>query len=410
MDFVVPKLSATMEAAVVARWLKQAGDTVRLGEALIEIETDKATMEVEAPADGTLEVVLAKEGDELPIGGVLARIRVAGSTEPATEVRPEPVAETAAAPLAKVAQAAPPAPARPTAQPAAAAPARLLASPLARRLGEIHAVDLARLKGSGPHGRIRKRDVLEAVEARETAPAPVTRPLAAGAEPLTPMRTQIAQSVSLSRRTIPSFVLDRWVETIAIDRARAIHGQQIEQASGIKLTFTDFLLQALADALGTQPGLLDRWQEEDGRPARIRGGSVDIGLVVSVPNGVMIPVLRDLAGKSLGAISALRQAAVQRARFGRLAAQDYDPVSISVSNIGKGGADRFEAIISPGQTAILAVGRQHEKVVARSGAIAVASGVNLTLSVDHRLIDGRDGADFLETLADRMQLGPWSAA
>ncbi|MBN9269282.1 MAG: 2-oxo acid dehydrogenase subunit E2, partial [Mesorhizobium sp.] len=363
-----------------------------------------------APADGTLEVVLAKEGDELPIGGLLARIRVAGSTEPATEVRPEPVAETAATPLAKVAQAAPPAPARPTAQPGAAAPARLLASPLAKRLGEIHAVDLARLKGSGPHGRIRKRDVLEAVEARETGPAPVTRPLAAGAEPLTPMRTQIAQSVSLSRRTIPSFVLDRWVETIAIDRARAIHGQQIEQASGIKLTFTDFLLQALADALGTQPGLLDRWQEEDGRPARIRGGSVDIGLVVSVPNGVMIPVLRDLAGKSLGAISALRQAAVQRARFGRLAAQDYDPVSISVSNIGKGGADRFEAIISPGQTAILAVGRQHEKVVARSGAIAVASGVNLTLSVDHRLIDGRDGADFLETLADRMQLGPWSAA
>lgn len=421
MDFLLPKLSSTMETAKVSRWYKAAGDSVKMGENLVEIETDKAALDVESPVDGVVEALIAEPGAELEIGALLARLRTkddAAAQDKATQApakeAPRPVAPAGAAQ----------APAAPSSGAARPAPPRLLASPLAKRLAGLHAVDLSSLKGSGPQGRIRKRDVLAAAEAkaREASPpqaahttaAPAAEPaapmpFAGGAEPLSPMRSRIAASVTLSRQTIPSFVLDRWVETAALTRARDYFGEEVEQAGGIRLTFTDFLLQALADCLAQAPHMLDRYVEEGGRPARIRTQAVDIGLVVAVPEGVMIPVLHDLAGKPLAAVAAARQAAVQRARSGRLAQADYAPYSIALSNVGRAGADRFEAIIGPGQSSILAIGREHEKVVARSGAIAIASGVNLTLSVDHRLIDGVVGAEFLGQLADRIQLGPWTA-
>jgi pyruvate dehydrogenase E2 component (dihydrolipoamide acetyltransferase) len=403
MDFLLPKLSATMEAAKVSRWLKTVGDSVRMGEPLVELETDKTAMEVESPVDAILEAVLAAEGDEVPIGEPLARLRTASdtqttpkSTEPAAVVTPAPIA---AAP--KVAA---------TSKLAEAAPPRVLASPLAKHLAGIHGVDISGLSGSGPNGRVRKRDVLAAAgaEAIKSGAIPQAVALSANVEQLSTIRRAIAQSVALSRRTIPSFVLDRWVETVAIDRARTMFGPEAQQATGVKLTFTDFLLQAMADSLAQTPRLLDRWHEEEGRAARARSATIDIGLVVALADGVMIPVLRDLKGKTLGEIASARQAAVQRARSGRLMSSDSGLASISLSNISKGGADRFEAIINPEQTAILAVGREHEKVVARSGAIVVGKGVNLTLSVDHRLIDGIVGAEFLGVLADRLELGPWS--
>jgi pyruvate dehydrogenase E2 component (dihydrolipoamide acetyltransferase) len=290
--------------------------------------------------------------------------------------------------------------------------ARVLASPLARRLAAERGLDLGSLRGTGPHGRVRRRDVLAASASRPVSTvgrAPAASRHGETAEPLTPMRAGIAESVSLSRRTIPSFALDRWVETGAIEAARLAHGAAIEQATGIKPTATDFLLQAMADTLATLPAILDRFTEANGRPGRISPATVDIGLVVAVPGGMMIPVVRDLAGKSLGEIARLRQAAVLRVRAGRLVAADAEPVSISLSNLGRSGIDRFEAIVSPGQTSILAAGRQHERVVPRGGAIAIARGMNLTFSVDHRLIDGRAGAEFLALLADRIERGPWTA-
>jgi pyruvate dehydrogenase E2 component (dihydrolipoamide acetyltransferase) len=224
------------------------------------------------------------------------------------------------------------------------------------------------------------------------------------------MRVRIAESVALSRRTIPSFALDRWVESRAIAKARDAFGRDVEQATGIKLTATDFLLQAMADTLAGQPAILDRWAERNGQPHRESLQKVNIGLVVAVSDGLLIPVIADAAGRSIGAIAELRRAAVQRARAGRLAAVDAEPASIALSNLGRNsGVDRFEAIISPGHSSILAVGREHERVVARGGAIAVAEGFNLTFSVDHRLIDGRAAANFLSALADRIEFGPWSA-
>jgi len=381
MDLLVPKLSATMETATVLRWLKKPGERVRIGEPIVELETDKAALEVESPGEGTLAVVAA-EGAVLPIGARLATIGGDTATSPA--------------------------------------PTRVPASPLARKLAEMHGVDLARITGSGPHGRRRKRDVLGAAEvavppraAPIPAAAPSARPLqgteGGAVEPLSPMRRRIAEAVALSRRTIPAFALDRWVETRAITAARQALGPEIERASGIRLTLTDFLVQALADTLGAMPRLLGRFVEAEGGPARVTPASIDIGLVVATEDGMTIPKLRDLRGQSLRAIAALRQAAVQRARAGRLTAADAEPVSLTLSNLGAGGADRFEAIIEPGQSSIVAVGREHERVIARGGAIVVARGLILTVSVDHRVIDGRRGAEFLGLLAERIERGPWTA-
>ncbi len=409
MDFLLPKLSATMEVAVIGRWLKAVGDTVKTGEPLVELETDKATMEVESPVDGTVAELTAEAGAELAVGAVLARFRTAG--EPANAGPSE------AAPVA--AKASPAAP-KPSAASRPAPGTRLLASPMARRLAGLHDVDLSTLTGSGPHGRIRARDVLAAAGGTSSvpaapqlvdSPAPAitpAQPLPANAEPLSPMRSRIATAVSLSRRTIPSFVLDRWIDTTAVARARTMFAAELEQSGGGKLTFTDFLIQALADCLAQSPRMLVRHAGEGAPPALIRSTSVDIGLVVAVEDGVMIPVLRDLQGKSLAAIAAARQAAVQRARAGRLSQADGEPASLSLSNVGRAGADRFEAIIQPGESSIIAIGREHERVVPRAGGIAVSSGINATLSVDHRLIDGVTGAAFLGSLADRIELGPWS--
>ena len=402
MDFTVPKLSATMETVTVLRWLKQIGDKVVVGEPLVELETDKATMEVESPADGILEAVLGAEGEELSVGAVLARLRIAG--ESASPKQTISTMTTAAAPVRAV----DPIVKLPRSS-AQASGSRILASPFAKRLAKMSGTDLNNLGLASPLTRIRGRDVVAALQAAE-AKEKLATPASAHFEPFSAMRRQIAQSVALSRQTIPYFVIDRWVDTTAIEQAREPLGHEIERSIGIKPTLTDFLLRALAEAFVVHPRVLDRWREENGRAGRMRVSSIDIGLVVAVTDGVMIPVLRELAGKSIREIAQARHDAVERARSGRLLQADLRPVSFSVSNLGRNGADRFEAIIYPHQSGILAVGRQHERVVARAGGIAAAKGVNLTLSLDHRVIDGLPGAEFMHTLAERLERGPWSAA
>ncbi len=273
----------------------------------------------------------------------------------------------------------------------------------------MNGVDLRTLAAANPLRRIRGRDVSAALEARD-AKAALAAPAPAEFEPFSPMRRQIAELVTLSRRTIPSFVIDRWVETTAIDQARASLGRELGRSIGVKPTLTDFLLAALAQSFVVHPRILGRWHEVNGDAGNMLASSVDIGLVVALAEGVMIPALRDLAGKSVHEIAQTRRDAVQRARSGRLLEADFAPVSFSVSNLGASGADRFEAIVHPGQSGILAVGRQHERVVARASGIDVARGVNLTLSVDHRVIDGLLGAQFINTLAERVERGPWTAS
>jgi pyruvate dehydrogenase E2 component (dihydrolipoamide acetyltransferase) len=411
MDFLVPRLSATMESATVLRWLKRAGERVRMGEPLVELETDKAAIEVEAPADGTLESILAPEGTQLPIGGALGRLVASGAAPAPKAAASAPASPAPVLAAAKEPGAAPvplPSAVLPSPAPAASAASRVPASPLARRLAGNAGLDLNRLTGSGPGGRIRKRDVLAALSPRGERPPLLIGPAPVGS--LSPMRVKIAEAVTLSRRTIPAFALDRWVETSALDHAHQELGPRIERDAGVKVTVTDLLLQAMADTLTGQPAILDRWIEEGGQPQRLSPGSIDIGLVVSVEGGMMIPVLANLGGRSLAEIACARRDAIQRVRTARLSAADSAPASISLSNLGKSNVDRFEAIINPGQSSILAVGRVHERVIARGGTPAVARGVNLTFSVDHRLIDGVIGAEFLGALADRIEFGPWSSS
>ncbi len=424
MDFLVPKLSATMESAKVLRWLKQPGDRIRSGEPLVELETDKAAMEVESPVDGVLGAIAAPEGVDVAVGGKLGDIaEAAGSAPPAAAKAPaqpppkEPPAPAAKRAPASVATTPAAAPQSVPAQPAVISkggPARILASPLARRLAREQGLDLAalaRVKG----GRVRKADILAARRSAAVAPtvgqllSPQVAASDGTAVPLSAMRARIAETVTVSRQTIPAFALDRFVSTEAIARAKATIGADIEREAGIRLTLTDFFLQALADTLFHNPAMLQRFADAGGRPGSVRDSTVDIGLVVSVEGGMMIPVLPNLGGRSLAEIGIARRDATQRVRSGRLVAGDGAPVPIALSNLSRGGADRFEAIIGPGQSSVLAVGREHEAVVARGGMPVVVTGVHLTLSVDHRLIDGVVGATFLGQLADRIEFGPWQA-
>jgi len=420
MDFLVPKLSATMESAKVLRWLKQPGDKIRSGDPLVELETDKAAMEVESPVDGVLGAIAAPEGVDVAIGGKLADIAEAAGSAPPAPAKPAappqqkpPPAPAARAPAPSPPAAPTPAPAQPAAASKGGAP-RILASPLARRLAREQGLDLAAL-ARAKDGRVRKADILAARRSAAVAPTvgqllPPQFAVSDGtAVPLTSMRARIAETVTVSRQTIPAFSLDRFVSTEAIARARATIGADIERDAGIRLTTTDFFLQALADTLFHNPAMLQRFADAGGRPGSVRDGSVNIGLVVAVEGGMMIPVVADIGGRSLAEIGIARRDATQRVRSGRLSAGDGTPVPIALSNLSRGGADRFEAIIGPGQSSVLAVGREHEAVVARGGQPVVVTGVHLTLSVDHRLIDGVVGATFLGQLADRIEFGPWQA-
>ena len=406
MDFLVPKLSATMESAKVLRWLKEAGQRVRQGEALVELETDKAAIEVEAPADGTLESILAPEGTELPIGAALGRLTTSGA-EPAASASPAKAAPT------HIVKAKKPAPA-PTSTPAPASPAaglRIPASPLARRLAGDAGIELKGLSGSGPGGRIRKRDILAALGARGHAPAARPRGPSAASAPgsLSPMRIKIAEAVALSRRTIPAFALDRWVEIRSTgartpgagpqDRARR-RGQDHRHrspASGDVRHARRAARDPRPLGRGRRQAAAPRAGQHRHRPRRRGGRWHDDSRAGR------------LGGRSLGEIARARREMSERVRTGRLIAADSLPASISLSNLGQSGIDRFEAIINPGQASILAVGRSHDRVIARGGAPVVAREFHLTFSVDHRLIDGRRGAEFLGALAERIEFGPWGA-
>lgn len=416
IEIAVPKLSATMEEAKVLRWFKNPGDSVREGELLVELETDKAALEVEASASGTLAEQRANEGDTVSVGAVLAVLTVEGdaptaakATEKSESAPPAPrraprledPAEPATPKVAAAGGSAMP----PLRRPAPAPERRVRATPLARRLARQRGLDLSTVRGSGPRGRITRRD-LDAAPAPTSAPA--APPAAATAEfgGLSRMRLAIAAQVSESHRTIPAFTLDRWVELDLLEDARELFNRKLARESGQKLTITDLILQAMADVLPAYPKMLSAWV--DGPQPRVEEvPGVAIGLVVALDDGLMIPVLGELAGKGAEAISAQRRDALAAARSGRLGAAFAGRSTISLSNIGKLGVDRFEAIISPGETAILAVGRVHERPVARNGAMTVARGAHFTLSVDHRLIDGATGAAFLGNLAERIERQTW---
>ena len=397
IDILMPALSPTMETGTLAKWTVAVGDAVRSGDVIAEIETDKATMEVEAVDDGILASIIVAEGSEgVAVGTPIGRLAedgespddVAAAPASTAPLAPEPVA----APVEEPSQPTPapvPAPAAVSSAPAN----RIFASPLARRIAADRGVDLASLSGSGPHGRILRRDV----EAAETAPAAV-RPAvdqavvqgASTLEPNSQMRRIIASRLQESKQTAPHFYLTVDCE---IDALLAARRQMNDQApEGVKISVNDLVIRAAAMALIKVPKANASWEGENTRLFT----HADIAMAVAVDGGLVTPVIWAAEKKGLAEIASVSRDLATRARDGKLAPEEFTGGSFTISNLGMYGVREFAAVINPPQGAILAVGAGEQRPVVRDGQLAVATMMTVTLSADHRVVDGAVGAEWLQ--------------
>ena len=422
-EILMPALTPTMEEGTLAKWLVKEGDEVAAGDLLAEIETDKATMEFEAVDEGVIGKLLIDEGAErvkvnTPIAVLLAEGESAGDI-PDTAAASAPAGPSSA-------QKAPPASADPATAEAPPAPqdaegARIFASPLARRIAADKGLDLARITGTGPRGRIVKADV-EAASAQpmtparaEEAPAPKAAPAPAspsasqiaalyeGREftevPLDGMRKTIAARLSEAKQTIPHFYLRRDIQLDALLKFRADLNAQLAPR-GVKLSVNDFIIKACAAALQQVPDANAVWAGD--RILKLTPS--DVAVAVAIEGGLFTPVLKDAHQKSLSALSAEMKDLATRARDRKLSPQEYQGGSFAISNLGMFGIDNFDAVINPPHGAILAVGAGVKKpVVNAEGDLAVATVMSVTLSVDHRVIDGALGAELLTAIKDGLE-------
>ncbi len=420
VDVRMLQLSPTMTEGRIARWLKKEGEAVESGEVLAEVETDKATMELEAPEDGVLAKIVAPEGATVPVGAPIAVLVEEGEELSADYV---PAAEEGA-PAAEEAKREAPAAEEPAPEAAAqsarlapaeaAAPARrgrIKASPLARRLAKMKGVDLAAIRGTGPGGRIVAADV-ERAAARGirlgAAAVPVPeRKAAAGPLPYhedefervphTMMRKTIARRLAAAKQEVPHFYLT--VDVIA-DRLLDLRAQLNEAASGaFKLSVNDFILKAAAMALMDVPKANASWTDE----AILRHRHAHISVAVALEDGLITPVVRYAERKSVVEISQEVRELAARAREGKLAPEEYTGGTFSVSNLGMFGIRQFAAIINPPEAAILAVGAAEPRVVVEENEPVVRRVMTLTLSCDHRVIDGALGAELLAAIRRRLE-------
>lgn len=387
---VMPALEMAQETGTIVSWLKNEGDQVSKGEALLEIETDKAVVEVEALADGVLAGVKAQEGAEIPVGETIAWIVAPGEQPP--EEAPESDSARAMSEQARPTSAA-------TATTAASAAvstgkqrgtARI--SPKARRLAKEHGVDLTTLSGTGPQGAITGEDVLAAATA-QTADAPT-------GEPLSTVARLMAERTLESWTQVPHFFLTREVDASALIEAREKLKPLLER--DVRITYTDFLVALAGRVLRDHPKLNASWDH-----GRVRlNRSVNVSLAMAVEDGVVSAVIADADGADVGDIALRRRELAERAREGRLQPADINDGTFTISNLGMYGIDAFSAIIVPPQAAILAVGRIADRVVPVGGQPVVRPYMTMTLSCDHRVLDGARAAEFLDALADAVEKVP----
>ena len=429
-------LSPTMEEGQVVKWLKGEGDAVAQGDILAEIETDKATMELVARGEGVLRKVFVGEGVAAPVGDVIAVIaaedediaalvaaaggggaasgpaadRAGGAATSAPTAAPTPAAappvatapETALAPAARATTPAP-APATTPAAGTTSAPAatgRIKASPVARRLARDAGLDLVAVQGSGPGGRVIKRDVEAAAEAAAAAPVPAVTAWPTPTPdteyvdtPLSQMRKTVARRLTESLGPVPHFFL-----TVDVDMTRALQARkQVNQMlaeRGAKASINDFVIKAAAVALTHHPECNAWWQGDSIR----RFNRVHMAVAVAVPDGLITPVVRDAHAKGLGRISAEVRELAGRARDRKLQPHEYTGSTFSISNLGMFGIEEFTAVINPPEAGIIAVGAVEERPVVHEGQVVVQPRMRVTMSCDHRVIDGAQGARFLATL------------
>ena len=441
VNILMPALSPTMEKGNLSKWLKKEGDTIKSGDVLAEIETDKATMEVEAVDEGVLAKIVIPEGtSDVAVNEVIGIIAGEGedAKAAAAPVAPKPAAATpaaqpqAAAPEVKAS--APAAPAASAPAPAAAAPSageRVFSSPLARRLAKEAGLDIAAVAGSGPHGRVVEKDIKAAIAggAKPAAAAPAPAPAPAAAAPAAKpaaapapagasdemtkklfaagsfeevphdgMRKTIARRLVEAKSTIPHFYLSVDCDIDALlalrEQINATAPKDKDGKPAYKVSVNDMVIKAYALALRAVPDANVSWTEG----AMLRHKYADVGVAVSIPGGLITPIIRDAAGKTLSAISNAMKDLAARAKGRKLKPEEYQGGTGAVSNLGMFGIKSFSAVINPPHATILAVGAGIQQPVVRGGEIKVATLMNLTLSTDHRAVDGALGAELMQAI------------
>ncbi len=440
-EVLMPKLGQTMGEATVEKWHKKEGDVIERGEVILEITTDKATLEVESYVSGILRKIIAPEGTTFPVNAVIALVGEAQDALPANldelisaakqgkaTMKKEAEVEAGAATIQRSTAGVLPEGFSLKLQPEG----KTFASPRARMKARELKVSLTLLRGSGPGGRIVEEDVLAYAKRREAVPvtptaieiayqrgvdvtmlrpkvgahritkedvlaAPVASapPTQAAAKPLSAMRRVVAERMSLSKREVPHFYL-----SMDVDMTEAIAlREKLNAGKGKGIGFHDFILKACGMAMGEVPAMLGEWSKN----SIVERNSVDIGIAVSLDEGLIVPVVRKADKRSLAQISAESRRLIEKARTKRLTPDEYEGGCFTISNLGMAGVDRFAAIINPGESGILGVGRIAKKPVVVKDQVAIRSMMNLTLSADHRVVDGATAAKFLARVRELLE-------
>ncbi|MDX8404333.1 MAG: pyruvate dehydrogenase complex dihydrolipoamide acetyltransferase [Mariprofundaceae bacterium] len=422
IDLLMTQLSPTMTEGRIARWLKKEGDTLESGEVMAEIETDKATMEMEVVDEGILHKILSPEGSTVAVGMPIAVIaedgeEVPADYQPTSEIAAEVESIPAKTPVEAEAPAATPAAPAPVVEPVTAPVAdskRIKVSPLARRLAKQKGINLAAITGTGPKGRITKGDVEKAVKRGISLGAgtaavvtPAARPMPSGPLPYhedefervenSMMRKAIARRLTESKQQVPHFYLNVDVE---MDRLMDLRAQLNEAADGaFKLSVNDFIIKAVAKALVDVPAANASWTDA----STLMHKHAHVSVAVAIEGGLITPVIRFAEQKGIVDISNEVKELAGRARTGELQPEEYSGGTFSISNLGMYGVKQFSAIVNPPEGAILAVGGTEERPVVKNGELTIAKVMSLTLSCDHRVVDGAVGAEFLAALKKHIE-------
>ena len=402
ISVVMPALEMAQETGKLLAWRKKEGEAVRKGEPLLEIETDKAVVEIEAPGDGILAGITAHEGAVIPVGETIAWLVAAGEKAPALKAIAAPSGRATSVTVARDRTATTSSKSVTTATTPTQTSSQI--SPKARRLAKELGVDTSGLSGTGPDGTITAEDVQAAADAKKSAVSSSTGTAALSAvsrtgEPLSQIARLMAERMTQSWTSVPHFFLTRDVDCTELMAAHKRLGPSVEKSNGAKLTITDLLIAVVARALANHPVMNASWTGTGIR----HNPEINISLAMAVKDGVVGAVIHNAASAKLGEISAQRRDLAERARANRLRPADISAGTFTISNLGMYQVDAFVAIITPPQAATLAVGTIADRVVAVKGKPAIRPMMTMTLSNDHRVLDGARAAEFLTTLTEAIQ-------
>ena len=396
-DVVMPQYGLTMTEATLTQWLKKPGDSVAKGELLFSIETDKVTADIESPRSGKVTELLAKPSQVIDVGTVIAKLELTAAEAAAEPEAPAQKAATPATPVA-TAKSPQPEPTRPPARPAgtsSAAGRPVLASPRAKKLAREQGIDLQAVGAHLGKDHLVEADVRSFSEQR----GPVASSKGDVKEAPSAVRRAIAQRLTASIQQVPHFYLDRMADATELVKLSKAMFPEVEKQAGVHLTITDVLLKALARGLREHPEVNASWQED----GILRRQNINVGIAIQTPTRLLVAVVRDADKLPLTEVGRKRSELVEKAKAGKLVPTDMEGASCTLSNLGPFGVDHFHAIINPPESSILAVGRIAERAVVVDGAVVPRPTISLSLSVDHRLIDGALAAGFLGSIVHAIE-------